>query len=157
MRSRLAGRACRNDASFDAPSPADERLASDSLVVPPLSIVSFYLIASPFLISFQFHPFDPSFLSFFLKDQARRKLHRRKNVEREREREKLEGIGRRGRCNVGSRMEPRLLSRKLPLINSTQWRSMVDTRQPVDAWVTTPHRKRSAALSVAVESIVAGV
>lgn len=34
---------------------------------------------------------------------------------------------------------------------------MVDTRQPVDAWVTTPHRKRSAALSVAVESIVAGV
>lgn len=155
MRSRLAGRACRNDASFDAPSPADERLASDSLVVPPLSIVSFYLIASPFLISFQFHPFDPSFLSFFLKDQARRKLHRRKNVERERE--KLEGIGRRGRCNVGSRMEPRLLSRKLPLINSTQWRSMVDTRQPVDAWVTTPHRKRSAALSVAVESIVAGV
>lgn len=155
MRSRLAGRACRNDASFDAPSPADERLASDSLVVPPLSIVSFYLIASPFLISFQFHPFDLSFLSFFLKDQARRKLHRRKNVERERE--KLEGIGRRGRCNVGSRMEPRLLSRKLPLINSTQWRSMVDTRQPVDAWVTTPHRKRSAALSVAVESIVAGV
>lgn len=87
MRSRLAGRACRNDASFDAPSPADERLASDSLVVPPLSIVSFYLIASPFLISFQFHPFDLSFLSFFLKDQARRKLHRRKNVERERERE----------------------------------------------------------------------
>ena len=88
MRSRLAGRACRNDASFDAPSPADERLASDSLVVPPLSIVSFYLIASPFLILFRFHPFDPSFLSFFLKDQARRKLHRRKNVERERERER---------------------------------------------------------------------
>ena len=91
MRSRLAGRACRNDASFDAPSPADERLASDSLVVPPLSIVSFYLIASPFLILFRFHPFDPSFLSFFfLKDQARssKVASSKKCRERERERER---------------------------------------------------------------------
>lgn len=97
MRSRLAGRACRNDASFDAPSPADERLASDSLVVPPLSIVSFYLIASPFLISFQFHPFDPSFLSFFFKGSSSFvESCIVEKMSREREREKLEGIGRRG-------------------------------------------------------------